>query len=53
MVMCDTCMNKWVTTGNGSNDEPSRQEKESDAQKVKAPQKRSSWRKLESDNSHP
>ena len=26
MVMCDTCMNKWVTTGSQINDERSREE---------------------------
>ena len=40
MVMCNTCMNKWVTTGSRSNDERSREEKEFDARKVKAPLKK-------------
>ena len=53
MVMCDTCMNKWVTTGSRSNDERSREEKEFDARRVKAPLKRSSRRNLERDNSNP
>ena len=53
MVMCDTCINKWVTTGSQSSGEQLRQEKEVDAQKLKAPQKRTSRRKLESDNSDP
>ena len=53
MVMCDTCMNKWVTTGSRSNDERSREEKDFDAQKAKGPNKRSSRRRVETDNSHP
>ena len=52
MVMCNTCMNKWVTTGSRSNDERSREEKEFEAQKVKEPHQKKSRRNLERDNSN-